>query len=293
MDKDSVLNINLQPIADVTNNLIEKLASGIGWLATPRGKKAQQIEALNYLIEHIKSDESMPPLVKAASISNAKKLIKEYTNQNNIFNDAVRYLSTKAVPNKIYDVEDDWLEFFFDKAKNINKEDMQIIWSKLLAKEIEVPKSVSKHLLHILTVIDGKEACSFAKLANYCIKADGLEHVIIYYDEMRGSYYQASKLIEEELFRLEDIGLVQLSVGGYSYSRETDEKVTYFGKEIDIKDAKTIYIGNALLSRAGEELMSILTERNEIEGFRELLSKKMLAEVEYEKFEEKSSKTQV
>ena len=273
MDKNSLVNIDLQPIADVSNNLIDKLANGIGWLATPRGNKAQQIEAQNYLIEQIKNDENMLPLEKAASISNAKKILKEYANQNDIYNGAMNFLSEKENLELVDKVDDDWLEFFFDKAKGISRDEMKIIWSKLLAKEVVSPDSISKQLLHILTVIDHKEACSFAKLADYCIKADGKD-VVVLYNEMLSEIYKDDRLVVEELFRLQDIGLVQYSVAGYTYSRETDEEVTYFGKEIETNIGEVFFVGSVLLSRAGEELMSILTERNEVEGLYELLNEK-------------------
>lgn len=279
MDKNSLVNIDLQPIADVTNNLIDKLANGIGWIATPKGKKAQQIEAQNYLIEQIKNDENMPPFAKAASICNAKKLIKEYTNQNDIFNDALNFLSTKTDLDKVEDVEDDWLEFFFDKAKDIGKEEMQIIWAKLLAKEIIAPNSVSKQLLHILSVIDYEEAKSFQKLANFTVFIEEKPYALIF-DILFESFYNKHGLTQEEIFRLEDIGLLQESEIGYDLTIvDEPTKLKYFDFELDIEVSNTIALGNIVLSRAGAELMSIITDKRRIEGFesifKSVIGKKM------------------
>lgn len=252
---------------DVANNLIEKLYDGIGWIATPRGKKAQQIEAQNYLIEQIKNDENMPLLAKAASISNVKKLIKEYTNQNDIFNDALNYLSIKTDLNKVDEVKDDWLEFFFDKAKTIEREDMKIIWSKLMAKEIKNPNSVSKQLLHILSVIDYEEAQAFQKLANFTVYIDDCPYVLIY-EALFETFYNKHGLRQEETFRLEDIGLIQESEGGYDLTIvDEPSKLKYFDFEMDIEASNTIAMGNIALSRAGAELMSIITDKRRIEGF--------------------------
>jgi len=274
MDKGSLVNIDWKPIADVANNLIDKLANGIGWIATPKGQKAQQIEAQLYLIEQIKNDENMPPLAKAASISKAKKLIKEYTNQNDIFNEAMNYLSSKGDFDKVKEVNDDWLDFFFDKARSIEREDMQIIWSKLLAKEVKNPNSVSKQLLHILTIIDHSDALSFSKLVNFSIYVDNKDCVIIFYDELY-DIYTPNGLVEEELLGLEAIGLLHTSMSGYDYSIETDGKIKYQDREIDIKGKEKIHIGNVVRSKAGEELMSILTDRELINGFEDMLKRKL------------------
>ncbi len=280
MDKNALVNVDWQPIADVTNNLIDKLANGIGWIATPKGKKAQQIEAQNYLVEQIKNDENMPPIAKAASISRVEKLIKEYTNQNDIFNDAMSYLSAKGDLDKVTEVDDDWLEFFFDKAKDIGREEMQIIWAKLLAKEVRKPNSISKQLLHILSVIDYEEAKSFQKLADFTVFIEEKPYALIF-DTLFEAFYNKHGLKQEEIFRLEDIGLLQESDIGYDLTIvDEPTKLKYFDFEIDIEVSNTIAVGNIALSRAGAELMSIITDKRRIEGFdsiiKSVIGKKMM-----------------
>lgn len=262
-------------IGNVIEKLIDKVSNAVGWVATPKANKTYKLEAEKYLIEQIKKDENMPLIAKAASISNAKKIIKQYTNQNDIFNDAMNYLSHKEDFDRVDDIDDDWLEFFFDKAKDIAREDMKIIWAKLLAKGIKEPGSVSRQLLHILMVIDKEEANSFTKLSSYCINADGKDHIIIYFDILLNNYAE-NGLIEEEILRLEDIGLVQQSSNGYTYSLETDKKIMYFDTEIKINNKKILNVGNVILSRAGEELMSILTERKPIVGYEEILQRELI-----------------
>ena len=46
----------------------------------------------------------------------------------------------------------------------------------------------------------------------------------------------------------------------------------FFDKEIDLKDKRTIKVGNLIFPRAGEKLMSILTEGEPIVGYEEILS---------------------
>ncbi|MCF2643533.1 DUF2806 domain-containing protein [Roseburia hominis] len=257
--------------------LLDKVSNAIGLLVMPNNNKQYRSEAEKYLIEKIKNDEKMPELAKASCISNVRKLIKQYTNQCDIFADAMKLLDEKSDLDKVDDVDDDWLEYFFDKAKAIGKEDMKIIWSKLLAKEIQNPNSVSRQLLHILTVINQDEAKSFSKLSSYCIKIDKREMVIIFYDILHKNSIE-NVIKDGELFRLEDIGLIQVSPIGYNYHVKNEQEVMYFDKHIDISEVKEIKVGNVILSRAGEELMSILTDRKPIVGFEDVLSKKLIGE---------------
>ena len=56
----------------------------------------------------------MPELAKAACISDARKILREYRNQQNILLTALKFLDNSANPDI---VDDDWLSYFFDNAK--------------------------------------------------------------------------------------------------------------------------------------------------------------------------------
>lgn len=256
----------------VMEKLIDKVSNAVGWVVIPNANKTYQLESEKYLIEQIKNDSNMPPVAKAAAISKVRSLIKKYSNQHEILSIATQYLEENIEPEK---VDDDWLNFFFEKAQNINQKDVQFIWGNILAKEFNSPNSISKHLLHILTIIDYNAAESFKKLADYCILVDGKDTPIIWLDAIDKIYYQ-NNLTVDEIFQLVDIGLAQVSTEGYIYKLETDEKLMYLGNEIDIGDSKTISAGNVILSKAGEELMSILTDRRCIDGFEALVNERLL-----------------
>lgn len=153
----------------IVSKCIDKISNAVGWMATPKGKKEHQLEAESYLIEQIKNNPNMPALAKAGCISDVKKLIKNYRNQSNIFNIALKFLDDFAKPD---DVDDDWLAYFFDNAKNISKEEMAIIWGQILAKEMNLPNSVPKSLIYILSVIGYEDADTFRKLANVSIQVE-------------------------------------------------------------------------------------------------------------------------
>lgn len=267
MDKNSLVNIDLQPIADVTNNLINKLAEGIGWIATPKGKKAQQIEAQNYLIEQIKRDEKMPPLAKAASISNAKKLIREYTNQNDIVNDAMIQLLDKANPDG---VDNEWLSTFMDYCKNVEAEDVKAIWSKILVEECNKNGSIPKKLLMILATISNENALAFSKLCFCAInipmrKDNDFYEVVVFFDKLWNEYEEQG-INYGKLLELESMGLINMDdVQGYYINSENilqcEEglKLNYYENAIDLDIVgNELSIGNIVFTDAGRALFSAI-----------------------------------
>ena len=63
-------------------------------------------------------------------ISKARKTLKEYCNQKDILEIAEKFLTGKE---EIKNLDDDWLSFFMDKAKNINNDDIKLMFGKILA----------------------------------------------------------------------------------------------------------------------------------------------------------------
>lgn len=92
-------------------------------------------------------------MVKAALISNARKIVKEYCNQKNIVSIAIQSVKSNAKPENI---DDDWLAQFMDKARLVSAEEFQLIWGKILANECNHPGCVPRALLEILPE-DGQE----------------------------------------------------------------------------------------------------------------------------------------
>lgn len=105
--------INMDGLSDVCNNLIN---NAIGWVAT---RETPNKTAVNTYIQEIQNS-SYDPITKAALISTAKKNIKEYCNQHNVFEIATRSLMPTAKPEE---VDEDWLTQFMDKARFVSTEE--------------------------------------------------------------------------------------------------------------------------------------------------------------------------
>lgn len=258
----------------LVDNVVDKITSAIGWVFVPKGNKKYQLESENYLIEQIKNDKKMPALAKAASICKVRKLMKEYINQQNIFDIAMKSLACDARPE---DVEDDWLSNFFEKAKIISKNDIAIIFGKLLAEEINNPGTVSKSLIHILSLIERDDAKAFVALANFCVFIDGEYFPIIYTEEI--DIYMRNDLGMGIINNLVDIGLIQREEFPLSFMKSDNTDVFYFDTKIDIGDVKELCIGNIILTKPGRELIAIITDKKKIKGFAEFISSRITKEL--------------
>ena len=159
-------NNKLQSIAGFENigiHLIDKLAEGIGWCFTHDTPKRLADKSFIKGIE----ESDLSPIEKYALISNYKKIIKEYVNQQKIVENAFDHLVQGSKPEL---VDDTWISLFMDKAKNISEEMYQGIWGKILAEECNNPGEISKSLLVTLEQMDKDDAEMFLELCSCSVE---------------------------------------------------------------------------------------------------------------------------
>jgi Protein of unknown function (DUF2806) len=164
--------------------LIGEVSKGIGSLFRPRtiraetGAEAEQIVAIEGAksqaeanADLLKLDTKLSKIALLANgdndlIERAKRrlLIQEIDGQKNIesiANLAIPLLAP-AVSNE--PLNDDWRRRFFRYAEDVCTEDMQQIWSRVLAGEISAPRSYSLRALEVLRSLGSSEAELFRKI---------------------------------------------------------------------------------------------------------------------------------
>lgn len=150
----------LQKIETVTNvsDKVGKNVKGIlSWFNLPKE------EARSNLVKLIKESD-LPEDEITSLIFNSRKLAREYSNSKKIYEQAKQHFkdhSNKKIP------DDDWLHFFFDKAQKVSNSDLQQIWSQLLVGEFNQPGSISRKLMHIISIMDANSAISFQTFSYY------------------------------------------------------------------------------------------------------------------------------
>ena len=260
--------ISFDGLADVTNNLINKLSSAVGWIATHDTPNRVAIETYINDIQNSNFD----PLTKATLISNARKTIKEHRNNSEIVKIALQALSPSANPNS---VDDDWLAQFMDKARLVSDQQFQILWGNILAEECNMPGSIPKSLLHIMEQIDRDMAEAFVKIASVSVwyEYNGERiYVPILIGETLDEYYKNLGIRYGDLVELQSVGLIEQNFGmaESSFAQIPNFSpiiVHYYNHEYTIPNNEQEFsTGNVVFTGAGQALCSAITVE-EVEGF--------------------------
>lgn len=153
------------------------------------------------------------------------KIIKEQINIDAIFNKSIKEISALKVKSSEEIIQEDWLDHFHNLAKLKSSEDMKIIFSKILAKEIVHPGAYSLKTLTVLSQLDGDMAYIFNKLCNIGLgfkdHDDVLQYAIVPFCHDSSSNNEDLKGFDihtSELLLLEEYGL--LNVRDISYNME-------------------------------------------------------------------------
>lgn len=269
----------LSTVLDIAKFVCEKIEKAIGVVFDPFGAKK---EAVDQFITRIK-DENLPPFVEAALISSPRKYIKEYTRQNNILKVAIEELDSRKEQSSVQvnlvseEVDEEWLSRFFDSAKHISDEGIQLIWGHILANELSNPGSVPKRLINILSYIGPKQAEIFTLLCKYsCL--DGSDTIqFIDFDNSR-EFWTANGIHYSSLLDLQSLGLISYNVSDdncivYPLSNMPKDTTitktyTYFNHSVIIKTVKhseltteiTVKIGKVIFTDAGEALFKAINK---------------------------------
>lgn len=262
---------SFNPTEPVTK-LIEKVSGAIGVLYEPthtvKMAKAQaKAQKITKLSEIELKDIERRALVRV--------LQEEATAQENIENitlQATHRLADDATPEHI---DDDWLHFFYDKCKKVSNEEMQTLWSNILAGEANKPNTFSRRAVEAASLLDKREAEMFTTLCRF--SADIMEPYAFIFDGnhpfVRGAGLSFNSLIE-----LEAAGLIKFNTdSGFALqnneSRSTMVVLGYFDKTIMLNvpvGVNGVPYGGVMFTNVGKQLSKICGAQP-LPGFAEYL----------------------
>ena len=185
----------------------------------------------------------------------AHKRFEQQANNNlqRIIEEANRIVQEKKLELSTY-TKIDWINVYFESAKNSSDEYMQNVWAKVLAREIEQPGSFSFKTLEVLKSMDKNDFMLFEKMCS-CLIEDFL----------------LTNLFSETGFSFAWLNLLKMSVLGVIHLEDTQrqrkidsEPIAFrFGSKYMIllknEQEKCIDISLSIyvLSSVGKELLSI------------------------------------
>lgn len=254
--------INPKDTSEVVKNTTEatkNIAEIVQMILQPKGIDAAIQEGHKKIIEEIMASKNYSLAQKEFFLANYKKQIQEYKNCKNI----AEIASSNILPDKQVDkVDSDWFSFYFEKAKLVSNESMQKIWASILAEEINYPNSISRSLIHTLSIIDKKQAESFCNLCRFCwfdLDYDKV-HPFIYISKAHTAY-KDSAITWDRLKDLEYLGLISCdSDPGYALKgpRRFRTGNIIVNVKGDPKNKNLIYVGNVMFTFNGRKLYDLV-----------------------------------
>jgi len=156
--------INLGELSRPATVLVEKISEAVGGVFRPyQIRRVAQAEAEAEKIRAVSQIE-VTDLHRRAMHRFLEEEAKKQQNIESITSKALPQVGDSAVPDQ---VENDWLTNFFDKCRLISDEDMQVLWSKVLAGEANKPGKFSKRTIGLLSSLDKSDALLFQRFCAF------------------------------------------------------------------------------------------------------------------------------
>lgn len=156
-------------------------------------------------VRSMEQNTDAPALSERAEARTQFKELSAQANVEAVCAEAANAMSTdEAVPE--VNVEPDWVTRFFRLAEEVNSEEMQQIWGRILAGEVRSPGSISLRTLEALRNISRVEAELFCRLGQLAIDANGKrEPMVISPENFLKDIYGLSY---QDILALRELGLV-------------------------------------------------------------------------------------
>ena len=241
-------------------------------------------DRLNILLPHFKSFEINNDVLTQEHIHHVKQVVMdnmvahgysrrdvmEIENTLSICGIAAVSVQSEAVLRN--DVDMSWAARYFDYIKNINDEELQLLWSKILVQEIKKRNSYYKRTLDVFYKADKFEIDWFFEITKYVFDKSCVPEFIL----SDNKFYPFNKFQT-----LIDAGFVNASLGSLSYPGEVIMHLASVDIKIEISKPPfgfSIYT----LTDAGTQLFDLQPEpasEEYISKLKEVIERGNLAKV--------------
>ena len=260
--------INLGNLTKPADTLVKKISNAVGVLFEPRQiirvaeakAEAAKIEA--------QSEIEITDLHRRAARRWIGEEAQRQRNMESITAKALPKLNETSTPSS---VEDDWIVNFFEKSRIVSDNEIQELWSRVLAGEANVPGTYSKRTVNFLSGLDKGEAALFTRFCGFVWMIENLVPLVF---DVEAEIYNKHGISFVALQHLESIGLVKFGpVSGFvQHNFPKRFTVNYYGRPLNLEMSKdagnSLKIGKTLLTRTGNELVPICGSKP-VEGFLE------------------------
>jgi uncharacterized protein DUF2806 len=273
----SISLVDLGKLSKPADTLIKKVSAAVGGIFEPW--QIERVAKANAKAELIKSesDIEITDLHRRAMHRFVEEEALRQENMEKITEKALPKLQEDSDPNKM---EDDWVTNFFDKSRIVSDDEMQDLFSSILAGEANEPGSYSKRTVNYLSDLDKKDADLFVSLCRVGWMVGYFSPLIFDPEEQ---IYNEIGLNFTTLTHLDSIGLIQFeNISGFI--RKGLPKifgVSYCGNKLILTMEKetdnSLPIGKVLLTKVGLELASVCKATG-VDGFEDYVKEQPWAQ---------------
>lgn len=272
-DDKSISLVNLGKLSKPADTLIKKVSSAVGGIFEPwQIKRVAKAKAEADIIK-AQSEIKITDLHRRAMHRFVEEEASRQENMEKITEKALPQLNEGSDPSRM---EDDWVTNFFDKSRIVSDEEMQTLWSSILAGEANAPGTYSKRTVNFLGDLDKKDAEFFQALCRFGWLVGSFTPLIF---NAKDKIYNDHGVNFGTLSHLDSIGLIQFnSITGFNrIGLPKKFTVSYCGNPLSLtleKEANNqLPIGNVLLTKVGQELATVCQVPG-INGFDEYVKEK-------------------
>ena len=246
--------VNLGELSKPITKLVESISDGIGAWWKPHGIRREAKAEAEAATIKAKAEIEIQQLEERAAERVSLDQTRQQANIERIIDGAVRELPESVSEEP---VDPDWTSAFFADCKDISNEEMQSLWSRILAGEVASPGSFSRRTLAIVKSLSKIEAHNFTQLCGTAYVNEPHSMGVIYTRQT----LNALPLNYSQLIELESIGLISHNpLTGFDAIHGTPINLLYFGKQLILtvpKSAGRVRLSGFPFTRIGIELSRI------------------------------------
>ena len=260
--------LDLAAIAEPLTRVLDCLEKGISAVMSPYVYK--RLERAKMEIEQERADQNALITLKEAFVQDLADVAKTTRDKQELANVTAIYslashelqgVNDLVLPDKLVSIE--WASHFYDSAKYCSDEEVQILWAKILAGEIQEPGKYYKRTLANLKLIERHEAEWFCKICKYTMEGAYLPMFVLEDETIPFNEYQS----------LVDCGFLNAEDGNLEISK--DEVIPLKSKRIDVKlTGKVFNMLVVTLTDTGIQVCELVNTETD-EAFVEKLVKRM------------------
>lgn len=202
-------------------------------------------------------------------LSSGKMTYTEYYKANNFLDVAQKadlYYSEMKREESSESYDFDWFMRFYEAVGDVSDTEIQEIWARILAGEINSPTSFSMKTIDVLRNLSKKDAELFGSICTFCMES-GDHSFLPNYDE----YLNMCGITYSDVMRLSELGLInngplivlKVPIDNQARVFSSDDKYVLF-LHTEKDETQSLDVKQYPLTIAGRELRSILEyERDE------------------------------